>query len=118
MSRVRPSAWRLQGVRDNPRRMAALGFNVHGTPGRGLYLRGAAGRGWAASCRRGTSAQISPGTAGIGPVIDILVIAVIGGLQPSDRAVHRGLHLRRALEDLRDSTPCWRWACRGIASSC
>ncbi|MEO1277127.1 MAG: branched-chain amino acid ABC transporter permease, partial [Pseudomonadota bacterium] len=27
------------------------------------------------------SAQISPGTAGIGPVIDILVIAVIGGMR-------------------------------------
>ena len=26
-------------------------------------------------------AQISPGTAGIGPVIDVLIIAVIGGLR-------------------------------------
>ena len=70
----------LQGVRDNPRRMAALGFNV------------TAHRIWAytfASVIAAVggillvwqNAQVSPGTAGIPQVVDILVIAVVGGLR-------------------------------------
>jgi branched-chain amino acid transport system permease protein len=74
-----PFGLALQGVRDNPRRMAALGFNVTAhriaaytfasviaAIGGILYV-------WQYS-------QVSPGTAGIPMVIDILVIAVVGGI--------------------------------------
>jgi branched-chain amino acid transport system permease protein len=74
-----PFGLALQGVRDNPRRMAALGFNVVAHRIAAYTFAGviAAVGGillvW-------QNAQISPGTAGIGAVIDILVIAIIGGL--------------------------------------
>ncbi|MEM7044161.1 MAG: branched-chain amino acid ABC transporter permease [Pseudomonadota bacterium] len=74
-----PFGLALQGVRDNPRRMAALGFNVtaHRIAAYSFASVIAAIGGillvW-------SNAQISPGTAGIGPVIDILVIAVVGGI--------------------------------------
>jgi branched-chain amino acid transport system permease protein len=74
-----PFGLALQGIRDNPRRMAALGFNVtaHRIAAYSLASLIAAIGGvllvW-------SNAQISPGTAGIGPVIDILVIAVVGGI--------------------------------------
>jgi branched-chain amino acid transport system permease protein len=70
----------LQGVRDNQRRMAALGFNV--TAHRvAAYAVAALLAGIGGILLTWQSAQISPGTAGIGPAIDILVIAVIGGLR-------------------------------------
>ena len=75
-----PFGLALQGVRDNPRRMAALGFNVNAhriaayTFASVIAAIGGILLTW-------QSAQISPGTAGIGPVIDILVIAVIGGMR-------------------------------------
>ena len=74
-----PFGLALQGVRDNPRRMAALGFNVtaHRIAAYTFASLIAAVGGillvW-------SNTQISPGTAGIGPVIDILVIAVVGGI--------------------------------------
>jgi branched-chain amino acid transport system permease protein len=74
-----PFGLALQGVRDNPRRMAALGFNVvaHRIAAYTLASVIAAVAGillvW-------QNAQISPGTAGIPAVIDILVIAIVGGL--------------------------------------
>jgi branched-chain amino acid transport system permease protein len=74
-----PFGLALQGVRDNPRRMAALGFNVFWH--RVLAYTFAA---VIAACGGillvWQNAQISPGTAGIPAVIDILVIAVVGGL--------------------------------------
>ncbi len=70
----------LQGVRDNQRRMSALGFNV--TAHRvAAYAFSALLAGIGGILLTWQSAQISPGTAGIGPAIDILVIAVIGGLR-------------------------------------
>lgn len=74
-----PFGLALQGVRDNPRRMAALGFNVtaHRVAAYTLASVIAAVGGillvW-------QNAQISPGTAGIPAVIDVLVIAVVGGI--------------------------------------
>jgi branched-chain amino acid transport system permease protein len=74
-----PFGLALQGVRDNPRRMAALGFNVVAHRIAAYTFAGiiAAIGGillvW-------QNAQISPGTAGIPAVIDILVIAIVGGL--------------------------------------
>ena len=75
-----PFGLALQGVRDNARRMSALGFNV--TAHRiAAYAFAALIAGIAGILLTWQSAQISPGTAGVGPVIDILVIAVIGGLR-------------------------------------
>ncbi|MEM9780809.1 MAG: branched-chain amino acid ABC transporter permease, partial [Pseudomonadota bacterium] len=70
----------LQGVRDNPRRMAALGYNV--TAHRvAAYALAAIPAGMGGIFLTWQSAQISPGTVGIAAAIDILVIAVIGGLR-------------------------------------
>lgn len=75
-----PFGLALQGVRDNPRRMAALGFNVVAHRVFAYTFAGiiAAVAGillvW-------QNAMISPGTAGLSPVIDILVIAIVGGLR-------------------------------------
>ncbi|MGD0419021.1 MAG: branched-chain amino acid ABC transporter permease [Xanthobacteraceae bacterium] len=69
----------LQGVRDNPRRMEAIGYNV-------TAHRIAA---WAFAALIAAiggilmvwlNNQISPGSAGIEATIDLLVIAVVGGL--------------------------------------
>lgn len=75
-----PFGLALQGVRDNPRRMAALGYNVTAHRVAAYAFAGLiAGVGgilltWQLS-------QISPGTVSIGAAIDILVIAVVGGLR-------------------------------------
>lgn len=75
-----PFGLALQGVRDNPRRMAALGYNV--TAHRvAAYSVAAIPAGMGGILLTWQSAQISPGTAGIQAAIDILVIAVIGGLR-------------------------------------
>ena len=75
-----PFGLALQGVRDNPRRMAALGFNVtaHRVAAYALASFFASAGGillvW-------QNAQISPGTIGIPSAIDVLVVAVVGGLR-------------------------------------
>lgn len=75
-----PFGLALQGVRDNPRRMAALGFNVTAhriaayTFASFIAALGGILLAW-------QNAMISPGTAGIPAVIDILVIAVVGGVR-------------------------------------
>lgn len=75
-----PFGLALQGIRDNPRRMAALGYNV--TAHRiAAYTFAGVVAAIAGILLTWQSAQISPGTVGVGPVIDILVIAVIGGLR-------------------------------------
>ncbi|MEM1200937.1 MAG: branched-chain amino acid ABC transporter permease, partial [Pseudomonadota bacterium] len=61
-----PFGLALQGVRDNPRRMAALGYNV--TAHRvAAYSFAALPAGMGGILLTWQSAQISPGTAGIGP---------------------------------------------------
>lgn len=75
-----PFGLALQGVRDNPRRMAALGFNVNAHRV-AAYAFASIIAGIGGILLTWQSAQISPGTAGIGPVIDILIIAVIGGMR-------------------------------------
>lgn len=70
----------LQAVRDNPRRMRALGFNV--TAHRILAWTIA---GVIASCGGVLlvwfNGRISPGTIEIAPIINILIIAVLGGMR-------------------------------------
>jgi branched-chain amino acid transport system permease protein len=69
----------LQAIRDNPRRMSALGFNVflhrvlaHSLAGFFAALGGVL-LVW-------MNSRVSPGTIDIGPLINVLVIAVLGGL--------------------------------------
>jgi len=70
----------LQGVRDNPRRMSALGFHVTGHRVAAYTVAGllASVGGillvW-------YNNQISPESAGIARMIDILIIAVLGGMK-------------------------------------
>lgn len=70
----------LQGIRDNPRRMHALGYNV--TAHR---VAAYAAAGLLAAIGGVLLAwynnRISPGSMGIGVMINILVIAVLGGLK-------------------------------------
>ncbi|MGL6109521.1 MAG: branched-chain amino acid ABC transporter permease, partial [Rubrivivax sp.] len=70
----------LQGVRDNPRRMEALGFNVVAHRVAAYALSGALAAvggillAW-------YNALITPGSVGTGWLINILVIAVLGGVK-------------------------------------
>ncbi|MCU0983703.1 MAG: branched-chain amino acid ABC transporter permease [Acetobacteraceae bacterium] len=75
-----PFGLALQGVRDNARRMAALGYNVvwHRIF---AYSFAAVIASFGGILLVWQNAQIAPGTAGIPAVIDILVIAVVGGLR-------------------------------------
>ncbi len=74
-----PFGLALQGTRDNPRRMAALGFDVVGHR-IAAYAFASVIAAFAGVLLVWFQGQISPGTAGIGPVIDVLIIAVVGGL--------------------------------------
>ena len=75
-----PFGLALQGVRDNPRRMAALGFNV--TAHRiAAYAFASFIAAVAGVLLVWLNAQVSPGTVAVGPAIDILIIAVIGGIR-------------------------------------
>ena len=75
-----PFGLALQGVRDNPRRMEALGFNV--TAHRiAAYTFASVIAGIGGVLLVWLNGQISPGAVAVGPVIDILIIAVVGGLR-------------------------------------
>ncbi len=75
-----PFGLALQGVRDNARRMAALGFNV--TAHRiAAYAFASVIAAIGGVLLVWLNTQISPGAVSIGPVIDILIIAVVGGLR-------------------------------------
>jgi branched-chain amino acid transport system permease protein len=75
-----PFGLALQGVRDNPRRMAAMGFNVTAHRVAAYAFAGViAAIGGILLAWQNT--QVAPFTAGIPAVIDILIIAVIGGLR-------------------------------------
>jgi branched-chain amino acid transport system permease protein len=70
----------LQGIRDNARRMRALGFNVTAHRVAAYAIAGfIASLGgillvW-------FNSRISPGTVDTGPIFDILIIAVLGGMR-------------------------------------
>jgi branched-chain amino acid transport system permease protein len=69
----------LQGIRDEPERMRALGYNVF------LHRTLAFGVGALIAAIAGIlsvwyNTRISPGSVGLGQIISVLVIAVIGGL--------------------------------------
>jgi branched-chain amino acid transport system permease protein len=74
-----PFGLALQGTRDNPRRMEAIGFNV--TAHRiAAYAFAALIAAVGGILMVWLNNQISPGSAGIQATIDLLVIAVVGGL--------------------------------------
>jgi branched-chain amino acid transport system permease protein len=70
----------LQGIRDNPRRMSALGYNVTAHRVAAYAVAGflAAVGGVLMVWYNG---RISPGTVGTGAMINILIIAVLGGMK-------------------------------------
>jgi branched-chain amino acid transport system permease protein len=75
-----PFGLALQGVRDNPRRMAALGFNV--TAHRiAAYAFASIFASMGGILLIWQNTQLAPNTIGISAAIDVLVVAVIGGLR-------------------------------------
>jgi branched-chain amino acid transport system permease protein len=70
----------LQGVRDNPRRMRALGFHVTGHRVAAYTAAGVIAS-FGGVLLVWYNNQISPESAGLGRMIDILVIAVLGGMR-------------------------------------
>ncbi|MEL7013350.1 MAG: branched-chain amino acid ABC transporter permease, partial [Pseudomonadota bacterium] len=70
----------LQAIRDNPRRMAALGYSVTAHRVYAFFLAGLIA-GTAGVLLVLFNGRVSPGTIGVDIAIDILVIAVVGGLR-------------------------------------
>ncbi len=75
-----PFGLALQAIRDNPRRMRALGFDVTLHRVAAYFLAGLVA-GTAGVLMVWFNGRISPGSVGVDVVIDILVIAVVGGLK-------------------------------------
>ena len=74
-----PFGLALQGVRDNPRRMAALGFNVNAHRV-AAYAFASFIAALAGVLQVWNYRQISPGSIAVERCIDILIIAVVGGI--------------------------------------
>ena len=74
-----PFGLALQGVRDNPRRMAALGFNVNAHRV-AAYAFASLVAALAGVLQVWNYRQISPGSIGVERCIDILIIAIVGGI--------------------------------------
>jgi branched-chain amino acid transport system permease protein len=74
-----PFGLALQGVRDNPRRMAALGFNVNAHRV-AAYAFASFVAGLGGVLQVWNYRQISPGSVSVGACIDILIIAMVGGI--------------------------------------
>ncbi|WP_217577484.1 branched-chain amino acid ABC transporter permease [Mesorhizobium sp. GbtcB19] len=70
----------LQAIRDNPRRMRALGYHVTAHKVFAWFLAGILA-GLAGVLLVWFNGRVSPGTIGVDVAIDVLVIAVIGGLR-------------------------------------
>jgi branched-chain amino acid transport system permease protein len=74
-----PFGLALQGLRDNPRRMAALGFHVNAHRV-AAYAIASLIAGLAGVLQVWNYRQISPGSVAVERCIDILIIAVVGGI--------------------------------------
>ncbi|HAE03184.1 MAG TPA: branched-chain amino acid ABC transporter permease, partial [Rhodospirillaceae bacterium] len=70
----------LQAIRDNPRRMRALGYDVTLHRIAAYFMSGVIA-GTAGVLMVWFNGRISPGSVGVDVVIDILVIAVVGGMR-------------------------------------
>jgi branched-chain amino acid transport system permease protein len=75
-----PFGLALQAIRDNPRRMRALGYDVTLHRVAAYFLAGIIA-GTAGVLMSWFNGRISPGSVGVDVVIDILVIAVVGGMR-------------------------------------
>jgi branched-chain amino acid transport system permease protein len=74
-----PFGLALQGVRDNPRRMAALGFHVNAHR-IAAYAFAAFLAGLGGILQVWSYKQISPGSVSPDACINVLIIAVVGGI--------------------------------------
>jgi branched-chain amino acid transport system permease protein len=74
-----PFGLSLQGVRDDPVRMSSLGFNIQLHRALAFTLAGFVA-GVAGVLNIWWNGQIDPTSIGIGPTLDLLIIAVIGGI--------------------------------------
>ncbi len=74
-----PFGLALQGVRDNPRRMEALGFNVNAHRV-AAYAFASFIAALGGVLQVWNYRQISPGSVGVERCIDILIIAIVGGI--------------------------------------
>jgi branched-chain amino acid transport system permease protein len=74
-----PFGLALQGVRDDPIRMASLGFNVQLHRALAFTLAGFVA-GTAGILNIWWNGQIDPTSIGISPTLDLFIIAVIGGI--------------------------------------
>lgn len=70
----------LQAIRDNPRRMRALGFNVTAHKIAAYFYAGLIA-GLAGVLLVWFNGRISPGTVNVAAAINILIIAIIGGIR-------------------------------------
>lgn len=70
----------LQAIRDNPRRMRAIGYHVTAHKVFAWFLAGIIA-GLAGVLLIWFNGRVSPGTIGVGAAINVLIIAVIGGLK-------------------------------------
>ena len=70
----------LQAIRDNPRRMRAIGFDVTWHKIVAYFYAGLIA-GLAGVLLVWFNGRISPGTIGVGAAINVLIIAVIGGMR-------------------------------------
>ena len=70
----------LQAVRDNQRRMRALGYDVTAHKVFAWFLAGIIA-GLAGVLLVWFNGRVSPGTVAVGPAISVLVVAVVGGLR-------------------------------------
>ena len=74
-----PFGLAMQGIRDNPRRMAALGFNVNAHRV-AAYVFAALVAALGGILLVWSYGEIAPGTVSVSAAIDILIIAVVGGI--------------------------------------
>ena len=74
-----PFGLALQGIRDNPRRMAALGFNVNAHRV-AAYVFAALLAALGGVLLVWSYGEVAPGTVSVSAAIDILIIAVVGGI--------------------------------------
>ncbi len=75
-----PLGLALQAVRDNPRRVGALGYSVETVRVYAFFLSGLIAS-FGGVLLVFFNGRISPGTIGVDVAIDILIIAVVGGLR-------------------------------------
>ena len=75
-----PFGLTLQGVRDDPVRMASLGYNVVAPPDDRLRVRRRSSPAIGGVLFVWWNGHIDPASIDLGATIDVLVIAVIGGL--------------------------------------